>query len=65
MSTPVREYFYLAEIADLWQVNIRDIEHMVETGKITACVFLQDVTTEYGEYDDDYDRKLGSGIMLR
>lgn len=58
MSTAVREYYYLAEIAEIWQVNLRDIEHMVETGKITACVFLQNVTTEYGEYDKNYDWNL-------
>ena len=57
MPIPVRDYFYLKEIADYWKISTLDIEYMIENAHLTACFFLLDVEVEYGGYEKTADGK--------
>ncbi|MEM7617127.1 MAG: hypothetical protein AAF195_01960 [Pseudomonadota bacterium] len=57
MPIPLRDYFYLKEVADYWKISTLDLEYMIENAYLTACFFLLDVEIEYGGYEKTPDGK--------
>ncbi len=57
MALPEREWYPISKLAEEWKVSEEDVEHYLETKKLSASIRLQPTMLDYMEIDEGYDEE--------
>ena len=57
MPLPKKDYYDLPTIADLWQTDLKDVQHYAETGKLRCSVWISQTEIEMGVFSKQANGK--------